>query len=214
MPNITDLTYYERGVIKFPCVGQIEDKDQDYLHAIDQYERLFLSSIFPPSFYKNIIESIDNLDNPDNKIYKDLIDGIIYTNEGEEYSWEGLRGFNKNSLLSAFVFCSYLGEVSNGFLNTSNGISTVDLKGTENINNSPLFVDVWNDKFICKVKDIEKEDSYTVYYTPKGIGIDYSYQSNLSYNVTLYKFLNDHKDVYTFNESYFNVLEGKNYFGI
>ena len=196
MGQVTDLTYYESGNIMFPSVGELDSLDSNYEGYIIRFEHLLLSSIFKPTDYKELKLALNDIDNAPPK-WKRLVLGEDYISNGEQKAWTGLRGVNKDSLVSAFVFCNYLDEISSGNVGL-NGSEQANLGGANDVSSTPKFLRVWNDYFISKFRNEIGVNEPVIYDFGGVYGVDY-YTKNISdgFNVTLEQYLNDFKDDYS-----------------
>ena len=116
--NITDATYYQKGLTFIPSVevsgntsiGVVPTNknisELDYF--IEKYERLlslkFLGNV---NLYNKLAIALNDIDNAGTN-WQNLVKGCTYTKDGKEYIFEGLRGYNKDSFVANYIFCQYL----------------------------------------------------------------------------------------------------------
>lgn len=110
----TDHTYYQQGEFYIPNVKDISAAPVDSPSTksaleflIDKYEREHLLDVLGVEMYDQLKSANEDLENADQK-WQDLVNGCNYTLDGKHYRWDGLIGYEKNSLLAAYVFCKYL----------------------------------------------------------------------------------------------------------
>ena len=114
--NITDATYYQTG-IKFIPNAEVSgtpiagDPTNTTVSEIDDFivtnERLLLFSFLNVNLYDELKLALLDIDNADIK-WQNLIKGADYVKDGVTYRFDGLRGFNKESLIAYFVYCEYI----------------------------------------------------------------------------------------------------------
>ena len=210
MGAVTNIEYYKTGLKKLPSIGQLPKLEAEYLHYINVYENKLLSAIFSPTQYNELILALDDLDAGDVK-YKNLVIGETYIIDGIEKRFNGLRGLNNESLVAYYVYCNYMDDKSAGNLNTI-GVTKPNVDGANYVNDTPLFLKCWNDKFLYMYqKPLGYEDA--VYYEIDGhYGVDYSRKGYDTNNISLEEYLEDKSTL--FDGYNFMCYEGKNSFGI
>ena len=112
--SIIDSTYFEKGILYIPNnkdvsaapVGAPSIKSE-LEFCIEKNEPNLLMNSLGVTNYRLLETAMLDLPNADQK-WKDLVDGADYTINSKWYRWDGLRGFNKESLIACYVFCKYL----------------------------------------------------------------------------------------------------------
>lgn len=218
MPTITDNTYYQQG-IKFipntktsgtPVAGvPTNDTIEELNYFIEQNERVLLLYFLSVELYEELIIALDDLDNALDK-WKNLVNGVTYTYENEKYIFNGLRGYNKNSLVANYVFCKYL-ENDESYYSTD-GVVVTKSKKEQGYDPSRKYIDNYN-AFLNSYQNDLYNDIPTYYYS-NGIlvGVDYYNDKKSNNVVTLETFLKHNNSDYEGYE--FTRFETKNSFGI
>lgn len=215
MATVTDNTYYQSGK-KF--IPNTSDQDAGYGVAskdtlndiIIDTERQLLIDCLNVTLYNELTIALDNLPSADQK-WRDLVEGKSYTKDGDTFYWEGLRGFNKNSLVAYYVFCAYM-QNDDSYYSTT-GVKKVEANGSVNSGTTKKYVNAFNE-FVAKYQDKYREDEVSYFVDCYGavVGVDYYNQQNKSQNVSLEKFLKDHPD--DFPDIAFRRYEMLNTWGI
>lgn len=147
-----------------------------------------------------------------------LLDGLTYTLNGEDFYWNGLRFRTDPStnpqaaLRSLIVYYVYYRYVNDNVDNLTNlGVAVEDVKNANITDPTRLMVFVWRKFF-----DLYQRGYYTGRYGYRcnynGFPvIDYTGYNNTR-EVSLWKFLNDNRDTYP--EWRFTACENINEFGI
>lgn len=197
--NITDETYYLRGKKFIPSAGKgelvadgIPAKTDELTTAITKYERLFLLNFLSVDLYNELVSALDDLENADIK-WKNLINGTDYIKDGVTYRFDGLRGFDLDSMVAFFVFCKYM-ENDESYYST---IGTVKGKqgSTESFAQTRKYIDAWI-IFLSKYQNNEESAEFVYYLDSMDsvVGIDYfNSSSDKKGLVTLETYLEDNK---------------------
>ena len=216
--NITDDTYYLRGKKFIPTAGKgelvsegVEPTESELTTAIVKYERLFLFNFLNADLYNQLVLALSDLDNAEAK-WVNLVNGTTYEKDGETYIFDGLRGFDKDSMVGFFVFCKYM-ENNESYYST---IGTVkgNQGSTSNFAQTRKYIDAWSN-FLAKYQNTDSNDSiaYIVDDYNTIVGVDYYINKENKSNslVTLETFLSDNESDY---EGYsFNRFEDINSLG-
>ena len=72
-----------------------------------KYERELLLNALGVTLYAELVTALDDLGASDQK-WQDLVIGRTYTVGGKTYIWDGLRGFEKQSLVAFYVHSKFL----------------------------------------------------------------------------------------------------------
>ena len=217
MPTITDSTYYQTG-IKFipntklsgtPVVGvPVNDTIEKLNSFIVENERVLLLSFLSVELYNELLSALDDIDNAILK-WQNLVKGTTYTKDGVTYIFDGLRGFNFNSLVANYVFCKYL-ENDNSYYSTS-GVVKIKDANADNFDPTRKYITNYN-AFLNAYQD--SCESYKEYYISNDnvVGVDYYGSKGDNRIVTLEAFLKDNELDYEGYE--FRRFERLNSFGI
>ena len=217
--DITDSTYYLRGKKFIPTAGKgqlvseaVPAKTDELTTAITKYERLFLLNFLNVDLYNQLVAALADYDNAAVK-WVNLIDGVDYIKEGVTYRFDGLRGFDKDSMVAFFVFCKYM-ENDESYYST---IGTVkgNQGSTSTFAQTRKYIDAWQ-AFLSKFQRAEMQGSGTTYYVDDFnaiVGVDYYFSNSTDGNlVTLETYLEDHKE--DFEGYVFRRFETRNSVGL
>lgn len=221
MSSVIDTTYFEKGYTYIPRVTDLTPASDDTLlsqtdleNMIVTYEREILLNSLGVTLYNELVNILTNnqLEHANNVKFKRLVDGYSYTNSaGVEKIWDGLKGFNKQSVIAFYVFCKYLRNDID--LYSINGIVRSTSKNAENINPTAKFMSVYS----MFLKAYQGNMSKVHYPNLEGhrfgvvvnafgtVGIDW-YSDDTQ--VSLYQFLNDYNDL---EEDNFSTFQFKFY---
>ena len=215
MTAITDVTYYQKGINFIPNTVDIsasnspsQESELDYFIKIHE-RQLMLNALGVELFEE--FDAISDLTTADQK-WKDLVTGTTYTLlNGKKYLWEGLRGYNKNSLVASYIFCEFLRNDESTY--TTTGIAQNMAKNAHNYSYTPKYISAWRN-FIDKYQ-AQADCSPVIIRDHFGaVGLDY-YQNKNS-EVSLYRFLTDQNelDPTAFPDFEFKFYENQNSLGI
>jgi hypothetical protein len=187
--TITDSTYYERGNTFIPNNKDLNAEPLNSPSAqsgidyfIEVSERTLWLNAFGVTLYN---EFQSELPTPTTQKWIDLIDGKDYAINSKTKRWEGLRGFNKQSLASFYVYCQYLRNDNSTYLTT--GIAQNTANNAERSDPTPKFVKSWT-RFLSQYQGNGYNYGYpTVIINRSGmIGLDYYGQDNIEVNMFQY----------------------------
>lgn len=211
MARITELTQFVGDIYIPLAVGQISStpnlatpNNEAVLTAkIDEVEKLILLNALGLSNYNELQTALSDLDNADQK-WKDLVNGVEYDGK----LWEGLK--HSKSLLVYAIYYEFLCDNNRGRF-TVNGIAKAKDENKEFVNPNFKLVDAYR-KFIEKYQKgycFEPRISYIdgVRFT------DYSVNTE-DVIVSLFQFLEDKKDDYSFDKSKFKTYQNINTFDL
>lgn len=143
---------------------------------ITVYEDDILIKLLGYSLYKALKADLDGSGDPQSQIYKDLVNGAEFSFEflGQTINtkWEGLRGFNKKSLIAYYVFYQYKNNTEH--FNTSAGQKSGLSENSETVSVRPTLIHAWN-----KVVDM-----YGV--TPYGLSVNDFINNESYYHFNIY----------------------------
>jgi hypothetical protein len=215
MATITDVTYYQTGINFIPNAQDISASDSPSVQTtleyfIGIYERELMLNALGPILYDEFLENIVPPPQRPQK-WTDLIEGSTYVLNDKTYIWEGLRGYNKNSLVASYIFCKFLRNDESTY--TTTGIAQNTAKNAQNYSYTPKYISAWR-QFIEKYQ-AQADCSPVIIRDHFGnVGLDY-YQNNNS-EVSLYRFLTDQNelDPTAFPDFEFKFYENQNSLGI
>ena len=218
MSNIIDVTYFEKGalyipnnkdVLVAPTGSPTNQTDLDFY--ITEYERELLLNALGITLYDELQIALIDLPSADQK-WINLVEGVTYTNsQGVVKRWDGLKGFNKQSLIACFIYTEYLRNYNETFATT--GVVKNNSKNATNSNATPKYIKAYR-KFL---EQYQSSDTYNpnVYLNKfGGVGVDW-YGTDRT-QVSLYQFLTDSNelDANTFKDFEFKFYREQNSFGI
>jgi len=215
MATITDATYYQKGINFIPNAVSISASDSpsneselDYF--IKVYERQLMLHALGVTLFNEFTTAMADLPNAAQK-WKDLVTGSTYIKDGKDYLWEGLRGYNKNSLVASYIFCEFLRNDESTY--TTTGIVKNKSKNAGNVSPTPKYIAAFR-QFIEKYQAQAQCDPVIIRDHFGSVGLDY-YQNNNS-EVSLYRFLTDQNelDATSFPDFEFKFYENQNSLGI
>ena len=216
MATITDQTYYLKGINFIPNAVDIsassdspsQESELDYFIGI--CERQLMLDALGVTLFKEFTTAMANLPNAAQK-WQDLVGGATYTLDGKEYLWEGLRGYNKNSLVASYIFCEFLRNDESTY--TTTGIAQNKAKNAHNYSYTPKYIAAWRN-FIKGYQAQAQCDPVIIRDHFGIVGLDY-HQNNDSV-VSLYRFLTDQNELVAtaFPDFEFKFYENQNSLGI
>ena len=217
MATITDETYYQKGINFIPNAKDISasdsttpSQDSELVYFIDINERELMLNALGVTLFNELTAALANLTAAAQK-WKDLVTGSTYVLDGKTYLWEGLRGYNKNSLVASYVFCKFLRNDESTY--TTTGIAQNVAKNAKNYSYTPKYIAAWRN-FIKGYQAQAQCDPVIIRNHFGTVGLDY-YQNNDSV-VSLYRFLTDQNelDATAFPDFEFKFYENQNSLGI
>ncbi len=198
MANITDYTYYQKGKKAIPNVNNLNaeivgvpSNGVNIDHFIVKYEREFMIGFLNIALYNELNSALDDLPSADIK-WQNLVNGTDYVKDSVTYRFDGLRGFDNDSLAAFYVFCKYL-ENDESYYSTT---GTVKAKAQNSNIFTPTrkYMDAWF-IFLDKYQDSEYKqgEKYIIDGFGNVVGIDYYNQEGGDTLVTLETYLKDHE---------------------
>ena len=214
---ITDNSYFEKGTLYIPNNKDVSarpegtpSKQSEIDFFIETYERELLLNAFGTTIYNELVIAYSDLDNASQK-WQDLINGVDYTINGKLHKWEGLKGFNKQSLIANYIFCAYLRNDEQIY--TTVGVVKSTAENAVLSDATPKFIKSWN-SFIEKYQSTTNGSPEIIVNGSGAVGLDY--YGNKSSIVSLYQFLTDANelDATAFPNFEFRFYQPYNSFGI
>ena len=214
---IIDATYFQSGLLYIPNNKDISaaptgaPSSQNELEVfIDNYERDLLINALGVPLFNLLTTAMDDLPNADQK-WQDLVNGTDYTINGKTYRWEGLKGYNKQSLIAFYVYCQYLRNDESTY--TTTGVVQNTAKNATNYSPTGKYIKAWN----CFIEQYQKDFNYSpnvIINASGSIGLDYF--NNNDSKRSLFQYLTDANelDVTAFPDFEFKVYELENSLGI
>lgn len=212
MANITDFSFYKYGELFIPLAEEqynstTDDSSPNNEKAIEKKitktEKSVLLNSLGLDIYKELQTALElpDFDNDAPLHIKELVNGVEYDGK----IWEGLK--NEFSLLAYAVKYYFLGDIQRGFF-TSTGLKEIDVTlGTDkekaSKDASSEMTNLWN-IFLDKYQG----NIYNVSYIQDTEFVDYLKDDN-NIEVSLYQFLEDNKNTYSFDKDLFRIYEYK-----
>jgi hypothetical protein len=214
---LTDNSFHKKGRYFIPNTSNSisvrlegdNNSETSLEYFIDIYEREFSINCLSVELYDELETVLPNIEDAGNEKWYNLVNGTNYVKDEVTYRFDGLLGYNKNSLISAFIYCKYL-ENDNSYYTTT-GVKKVN-KTDKSISFDPSqkYIAAYND-FLTKYQDDYTVDNYP-YISNCGSFIDYYNEQDNNLIVTLETYLRDHKEDF---EGYnFKKYEPLNSFGV
>lgn len=218
MANIIDDTYFEKGALYIPNNKDLNaslpgnpSNQTDLDFYIEEYERELLINALGIVLYTQLKTALLDLPNSNQK-WKDLVDGKTYVNTSNVTKrWEGLKGFNKQSVIACYIYTEYLRNYNETFATT--GVVRNDSKNATNYDATPKYIKAYN-KFLEQYQS-NKSANPMVYVNKFGSeGVDW-YGSEKA-TVSLHQFLTDSNELEetSFPDFTFKFYAEQNSFGI
>lgn len=198
MSTVTDSTYYQVGKKFIPNnnnlnteIAGVPNVKTELDETIVKYERELLIGFLGITLYNELNTALDDLPNADVK-WQNLVDGTEYVKDSITYRFDGLRGFDKDSLVAFYVFCKYL-ENDESYYSTT-GVTKSNAQNANNFTPTRKYLDAWY-IFLDKYQNEFAVNEHQYLYDSYGsvVGIDYYMSQNKSKLVTLETYLKDHE---------------------
>jgi len=183
---------------------------------IEKYERQLMINALGVPLYNELQLALADLPSADQK-WQDLVEGKDYILDSITYRWDGLRGFDKQSLVAFYIYCNFLR--SDEFTYTTTGMVRNTSDNALNAQFRNKYVIAWS-KFIEQYQGKLYYCARNVY---RGIKTLTQAQSGVVYNYidsevqsSLFQYLNDANelDPTAFPDFQFKVYTPVNRFGI
>lgn len=147
---LIDYTYFQQGELYIPNVrsknaGEVGGENLTKVNLfIDKYERELLMNALGITLYDQLVAIVNanQLLDAGNEHWNALVNGENYVVDGETYRFDGLLGYNKQSMIAYYVFCKYLRE--NDVVYTTTGTVKDTSKNATSVAATPKYVDIWN----------------------------------------------------------------------
>lgn len=217
MPTITDSTYYEVGKKFIPNnnnltteIPGVPNVSNELSSTISKYERELLIGFLGITLYNELNTALADLPSADVK-WQNLVNGVDYVKDSVTYRFDGLRGFEKDSLVAYYVFCKYM-ENDESYYSTT-GVVKSNAQNSNSFTPTRKYLDSWY-MFLEKYQnDISTGDySYLIDNYGNVVGLDYYNQAKSNKLVTLETYLKDHEA--DFEGYVFKRYTGANSLGI
>lgn len=194
---LIDDTYFVRE-LAIPTIEDMNSVASTELELfIDERCRFILrEEILNPELFSDLDSNIDNgvLDVDAPQKWKDLVNGVTYTEDGIDYTWRGLlfaEGSFKGSLLAYYTYCFwYEAQVS-----YVSGVGDVQAKAknANNVNPNQRLVNTWN-TFVSMYQG-NCEYPYGRFYYHDGVPVS-DWFGSADRNVSLLQFLKHRESDY------------------
>jgi len=218
MSNIIDATYFEKGSLYIPNNKDMNASPEgtptnqtDLDFFIIEYERELLLNALGIVLYEELLTALEDLDISAQK-WKDLVNGLTYENiEGVKKRWDGLIGYNNQSVIAFYIYTKYLRNYNETFATT--GVVRNDSKNATNYDATPKYIKAYN-SFLEKYQAdlLPQPRFYANRFGTEGI----DWYGSEKVQVSLFQFLTDSNelDETAFPDFKFKFYEQQNSFGI
>lgn len=219
MATITDASYFQKGIlfisnnIDLSARPEGSPSSQSKLDVfVENCERDLLLNALGVTLYDELQVALSDLDNLANAKWKDLVDGTNYTINNKTFRWNGLKGYNKQSLIAFYTYCQYLRNDEISYTTVGHIKSTAENGVISEA--TPKFIKSWNN-FLKMYQSFYKDSARLIQNGFGEFGLDYSFNGN-NIQVSLYQYLTDANelDVTAFPDFEFKFYESYNSFGI
>lgn len=213
---LTDPTYHQKGRYFIPNSNNlsarpsgVENSKSSVQYFIDVYERRLLVNFLGIELYNELVTVYPNIEDVGNEKWFDLVYGTDYINDDTKLRFDGLLGSNKDSLISAFVFCKYL-ENDNSYYSTSGVIKNTS-SDYSNFDPTQKYISAYLD-FLHKYQNENKED-FEPFVSSCGSFVDYyNFDIDTETFVSLETYMKHNKELF---EGYkFKRYDYLNSFGV
>lgn len=214
---IIDATYFEKGLLYIPNSKDISasptatPSTQSELEVfIDNYERDLLLNAFGVDLFNQLKVAMSDYDNAAQK-WVDLVEGKDYTINGKKHRWEGLKGYNKQSVIAFYVYCQYLRNDESTY--TTTGIVQNTGKNADNYSPTGKYIKAHN----CFLKQYQNSDygQPNIIINGSGsMGLDYFNNSDVQRSFYQYLVDANELDVTAFPDFEFKVYDTETSLGI
>lgn len=194
MADIIDSTYFEKGSLYIPNNKNVNVEptgtptvvtELDFF--ITKYERQLLMNALGVTLYDELQVALLDLPASDQK-WKDLVNGRNYTNaDGNVKRWDGLKGFDNQSVIAFFVYTEYLRNDNETYATV--GTVKNDAKNATNIGATPKFIKAYNQFVEAYQGDLSSPAPSIVVNGFGSLGVDWYGSENVQ--VSLYQYLLD-----------------------
>jgi hypothetical protein len=197
MANITDSTYFEKGSLYIPNNKNISalptgtpTNQTELDFYITQYERELLLDALGITLYDELQLALVDLPGSDQK-WQDLVEGVTYVNSSSvSKRWDGLQGFNKQSVIAFYIYTEYLRNYNETF--TTVGTVKNNAKNATNYDATPKYIKA-HISFIEQYQS-DTTSSPTIRFNEFGsVGIDWYGSEKVT--VSLYQYLLDSNEL-------------------
>lgn len=197
---IIDKTYFSSGELFIPnaisqdALPKGTPTRGDKLDVfISRNEREFLINALGVIHSDTLINILKNneLEEVGNEKWKALVNGENYVLNGETYRFDGLAGYEKQSMIAYYIFCKYLRD--NDLTYTTVGTVRDVAKNSFSVSATPKYVDMWNTFINMYQGKKASEEPYIIRNASGEIGL--SYFSEEGAQRSLYRYLLDKNDI-------------------
>lgn len=198
MPNIIDSTYFEQGNLYIPNNKDLAAEPTgspsavtDLDSFITKYERRLLINALGVTLYDLLQTALADLGAADQK-WQDLVNGKNYTNpDGNVRRWNGLKGFDKQSVIAFYVFTEYLRNDNETY--TTTGVVKSEAANASIVDATPKFIKAYNEFLKAyQGSGIISEPVVLV----NGFGsVGYDWFGNDDVEVSLFRYLTDSNEL-------------------
>lgn len=212
---IIDASYFKKGYLYIPNAEDINPsssstkENEDLTFFVKKYERELLVNALGLTLYNEL----KALQTPYLGKWKGLIDGESYTVDDNSYRWDGLKGFNGNSLVANYIYCKWIRNDESVY--TTTGVVQNTAKNARSFSLTPKYIKVWNE-FIAQYQGNKTNTYPKIINNHYGdIGLDF-YDAKESAFRSLCEYIKDKNkmDSSLFPDAPLRLYELQNSFGI
>jgi hypothetical protein len=212
-------TYFLKGELFIPNTtngnaGKSTAIQNDLASIITKYERELLINALGVTLYNDLssqtfLSGVIDTGAPDK--WKDLVNGKTYARDSKEFIWDGLKGFDGNSLIAFYIYCKYLENDEVTYSTT--GMANESVTNADRVSYTPKYVKAWS-QFLTQYQSVNNGSPVRLVNGFGSVGLDYC--GNGDCRVSLYQFLTDmnEADATAYPNFQFRIYESKNSFGI
>lgn len=226
MGLIIDTTYFENGNIYIPNNKDVTAEPTDSPTVvteleffIDKYERKLLLNALGVTLYDELVVALGKLpfttgatETADQK-WIDLVNGKNYTNaNGNVKRWDGLVGYNKQSLIAFYIFTEYLRNDNETYATVGTVKNTA--KNAERVSATPKFIKAHSQFLKAYQGNLGVSEPAIIVNGFGSIGFDWL--ANEEVEVSLLQYLTDSNelDATAFPDFSFKIYDSYNSLGI
>jgi len=230
MARVTDITYYQKleGFIPnakdyTPQAVGSPTVDNVVIDFLNKYDRELTLNALGVTLHNELETALDNLSGADQK-WQDLVEGRDYTIDDIVYRWDGLRGYEKASLVSFYVYSKYLRSdeityTSTGMLRNESDKALLAIYRNKDVIAWTMFLEQYQGSLYDQYRNY-----YNVRYASSKRYLTYAESVSLygshvfekSIQASLFQYLNDANtlDPTAFPDFQFKLYPPRNRFGI
>lgn len=192
---IIDVSYFQKGSLYIPNSVNISASSSpnnggEIDFFIKKYERELLMNALGVTLYNELQVALGDIDNVAYAKWKALVNGEDYTINSKEYRYDGLKGYEKQSVIAFFVFMQYMRNDESVY--TTTGTAKNKAKGAEIVSMTPKYIKVQN-SFIEAYQKPSINNPNVIVNRSGSFGLDYF--GNDDAQRSLYQYLCDKNEL-------------------